>query len=38
MLNIGAGDDNDKPSVVVSTDYTNFKIATGNENEEGNTN
>ena len=23
----GAGDDNDKPSVVVSTDYTNFNIA-----------
>ena len=27
MLNIGAGDDNNKPSVVVSTDYTNFTIA-----------
>ncbi len=37
-LNIGAGDDSDKPSVVVSTDYTNFNIASGNENEEGNTN
>ena len=36
MLNIGAGDDNDKPSVVVSTDYTNFTIANGDENEEGN--
>ena len=37
-LNIGAGDDSDKPSVVVSTDYTNFNIANGDENEEGNTN
>jgi len=37
-LNIGASDDNDKPSVVISTDYTNFNIANGDENEEGNTN
>lgn len=33
MLNIGAGDDNDKPSVV--HDYTNFTIANGDPNEEG---
>ncbi|MCI0871201.1 MAG: hypothetical protein J4O07_05240 [Chloroflexi bacterium] len=37
MLNIGAGDDNDKLSVVVSTDYTNFTIANGDPNEEGTT-
>ncbi|MCI0776399.1 MAG: hypothetical protein J4N97_11810, partial [Chloroflexi bacterium] len=36
-LDIGPGDDGDKPAVVVSTDYTNFTIANGDPNEEGTT-
>jgi hypothetical protein len=35
MLNILAGDDNDKSGPVL--DYTNFTIANGDENEEGQT-
>ena len=35
-LNIGAGDDNDKPTVSFSAaDYANFSIANGDPNEEG---
>ncbi|MCH8910324.1 MAG: hypothetical protein IH867_06240 [Chloroflexi bacterium] len=38
MLNIGAGDDSDKPSYSFnSADYANFTIANGDPNEEGKT-
>ncbi|MDA1280781.1 MAG: hypothetical protein O3B95_12230 [Chloroflexi bacterium] len=35
-LNVGAGDDGDKPSAVQG-DYSNFTIANGDSNEEGTT-